>query len=57
VPLSWNLGTFTSWDALGHSRPVTALLCLFTYSFIVTFKFGIYTHIPYRYIGIFAHPV
>jgi len=23
VPLSWNLGTLTSWNPLGHSRPVT----------------------------------
>jgi hypothetical protein len=28
VPLSWNLGTLTSWDPLGHSRPVTGLLYL-----------------------------
>ena len=29
VPLSWNLGTLTSWNPLGHSRPVTGLLFLF----------------------------
>jgi hypothetical protein len=29
VPLSWNLRTVTSWDPLGHSRPVTGLLLLF----------------------------
>ena len=29
VPLSWNLGTLTSWEPLGHSRPVTGLICLF----------------------------
>jgi len=28
VPLSWNLGTLTSWKPLGHSRPVTGLLYL-----------------------------
>ena len=28
VPLSWNLGTLTSWNPLGHSRPVTGLLYL-----------------------------
>ena len=28
VPLSWNLGTLTSWNSLGHSRPVTGLLLL-----------------------------
>jgi hypothetical protein len=26
VPLSCNLGTSTSWNPLGHSRPVTGLL-------------------------------
>jgi len=30
VPLSWNLGTLTSWNPLGHSGPVTGLLYLFT---------------------------
>ena len=29
VPLSWNLGTLTSWNPLGHSRSVTRLLYLF----------------------------
>jgi hypothetical protein len=29
VPLSWNLGTLTSWNPLGHSRPVMGLLWLF----------------------------
>jgi len=29
VPLSWNLGTLTSWNPLGHSRPVTGLLYLY----------------------------
>ena len=29
VPLSWNLGTLTSWNLLGHSRPVTGLLLPF----------------------------
>jgi len=28
VPLSWNLRTLTSWNPLGHSRPVTGLLHL-----------------------------
>jgi len=26
MPLSRNLGTLTSWNPLGHSRPVTGLL-------------------------------
>jgi hypothetical protein len=26
LPLSWNLGTLTSWNSLGHSRPVRGLL-------------------------------
>ena len=30
VPLSWNLGTLTSWNPLGHSRPVTGLLYLYS---------------------------
>jgi hypothetical protein len=29
VPLSCNLGTLSSWNRLGHSRPVTGLLYLF----------------------------
>ena len=29
VPLSRNLGTLTSWNPLGHSRPVTGLIYLF----------------------------
>jgi hypothetical protein len=29
VPLSRNLGTLTSWNPLGHLRPVTGLLYLF----------------------------
>ena len=28
MPLSWNLVTLTSWNHLGHSRPVTGLLYL-----------------------------
>ena len=30
VPLSRNLGTLTSWNPLGHSRPVTGLLYLYS---------------------------
>jgi len=29
VPMSWNLGNLTSWNPLGHSRPVTGLLYLY----------------------------
>jgi len=29
VPSSWNLGKLTSWNPLGHSRPVTGLLYLY----------------------------
>ena len=32
VPLSWNLGTLTSWNPLGHSRTLTGLLYIFIYS-------------------------
>ena len=28
MPYSWNLGTLTSWNTLGHSRPVTGLFYL-----------------------------
>jgi hypothetical protein len=31
VPLSCNLGTLTSWNPLGHSRPVTGLLYLYLF--------------------------
>jgi predicted transcriptional regulator len=31
VPLSINLGTLTSWNPLGHSRPVTGHLYLYLY--------------------------
>ena len=31
VPLPWNLGTLTSWNPLGHSRPVTGLLYLYIF--------------------------
>ena len=29
MPLSCNLGALTSWNPLGHSRPVTGLLYLY----------------------------
>jgi hypothetical protein len=32
VPLSRNLGTLTSWNPVGHSRPVMRLLYLYLYS-------------------------
>jgi len=36
VPLSWNLGTLTSWNPLGHSRPVTGQIYLtFFYLFVI----------------------
>ena len=38
MPLSRNLGTLTSWNRLGLSRPVMGLLCL-------TFTITIYRHI------------
>jgi len=31
VLLSWNLGSLTSWNPLGQSRPVTGLLYLYLY--------------------------
>ena len=38
MPLSRNLGTLTSWNPLGHSRPVTGLLYLYLLPFF-TIKF------------------
>ena len=35
VPLSWNLGALTSWNPLGHSRPVTGLLYLTLPTFMI----------------------
>ena len=32
MPLSCNLGTLTSWNPLGHSRPVTGLLYLYLFT-------------------------
>ena len=37
MPLSWNLGTPTSWNPLGHSRPVTGLIYLFIYYILYTY--------------------
>jgi len=48
MPLSWNLGTLTSWNPLGHFRPVTGLIYLLFFvhkvwitkpRVIATFKF------------------
>jgi len=44
VPLSRNLGTLTSWNPLGHSRPVTGLLYLiyiYIYIILSVLKFGL----------------
>ena len=35
MPLSWNLGTLTSWNPLGLSRPVTGLLYLYLYHLLI----------------------
>jgi len=35
VPLSCNLVTLTSWNPVGHSRPLTGLLYLYIYSFLL----------------------
>jgi len=43
VPLSRNLGTLNSWNPLGHSRPVTRLLCLFYFAFIKTYLLTYYS--------------
>ena len=43
MPLSWNLGTLTSWNPLGHSRPVKGLLYLylFTETLVVRTRFNV----------------
>jgi hypothetical protein len=43
VPLSRNLGTLTSWNPLGHSRPVTRLLYL-----LYPFWYFCFSSISYR---------
>jgi len=40
VPLSWNLVTVTSWNPLGHSRPVTGLLYLYLFYVISSLTFN-----------------
>jgi hypothetical protein len=37
VPLSLNLGTLTSWNYVGHSRPVTGRLCFLKKEVVVNF--------------------
>jgi hypothetical protein len=44
VPLSRNLGTLTSWNPLGHPRPVTGLLYLLITASVRTF-FGLHTYV------------
>ena len=36
VPLSYNLGTLTSWNPLGDSKPITGLLYLFSFFYIMS---------------------
>jgi len=36
MPLSWNLGTLTSWNPLGYSRPVTGLIYLLPIGYSIT---------------------
>jgi hypothetical protein len=38
VPLSRNVGTLTSWNPLGHPRPVTGLLYLYLLHAVVDFN-------------------
>ena len=40
MPLSWNLGTLTSWNPVGHSRLVTGLL----YLYLLHYKCNISQH-------------
>jgi len=46
--LSRNLGALTSWNPLGHSRPVTGLLCL--YLLYIYTHTHIHTHINVFYV-------
>jgi hypothetical protein len=39
VPLSLNLGTLTSWNTLGQSRPLTGLLYLYIFTFNISIIF------------------
>ena len=41
MPLSWNLGTLTSWNPLGHSRSVTGLLHLYLLNRLFPSRFPI----------------
>jgi len=45
VPLSCNLGTLTSWNPLGHSRPVMGMIYLYLYLFNVI-------GLPYSYLAL-----
>jgi hypothetical protein len=45
VPLSWNLGTLTSWNPVGHSRPVTGLLYLSPHKWIPLCQIWILSHV------------
>jgi len=55
APLSRNLGTLTSLNSLGHSRPVTGLICLYLLSW-VTFipSFTVKVFVTYA-IPLLAH--
>ena len=48
MPLSWNLGTLTSWNPLGHSRPVTGLLYLYLYPVLQLLFVRVYVCLAYR---------
>jgi hypothetical protein len=51
VPLSWNLGTLTSWNPLDHSRPVTGLLYLYLSTELCFTVFYLHFIILYNTIG------
>jgi len=42
MPLSRNLGTLTSWNLLGYSRPVTGLLYLYVDFLLVPVRGGVH---------------
>ena len=59
VPLSWNLGTLTSWNPVGHCRPVTGLLYLYIHICVcvcVYIYIYIYIYHPHEQLRYAATP-
>ena len=57
MPLSRNLGTLTSWNPLGHSRPLTGLLYfLLTYYYYYYYYYFYYYYFYYYYYYHYCGP-